>query len=69
MSDYAANVGLRLMVDVPTLNALYRHLLTARRRKADNTRMYAYWLAEQEAGRTPKAPGVGQERAVTSSVA
>jgi hypothetical protein len=41
------------MVDVPTLNALYRHLITAGRRKA-HTRMYAHRLAEQETGRPPR---------------
>jgi hypothetical protein len=42
-------------IDVPTLNALYRHLLTAGRRKPDNnSRMYEYWEAQSAASRVPK---------------
>lgn len=42
-------------IDVPTLNALYRHLLTAGRCKPDNnTVMYQYWLTRQNAGGEPK---------------
>jgi integrase len=53
-------------VDVPVLNMLYRHLLTAGRRKADNnSRMYAYWLAEQEAGRESKPQEIVDQCAVT----
>jgi integrase len=46
-------IGRRLLqrVDVPTLNALYRHLLAGGRCKSDNnTRMYEYWEARQAAG-------------------
>ncbi len=43
-------IGSRRLQDitVPTLNMLYRHLLTAGRRKADkNTSMYDYWKSRQ----------------------
>jgi len=37
---------------VPTLNALYRHLLANGRCKPDNnSRMYEYWAAQRVAGR------------------
>lgn len=53
-------------VDVPTLNTLYRHLLTAGRRKVDNnTRMYAYWQSEQEAGRAAKPREIAEKCGVT----
>lgn len=40
-------------VQVPTLNALYRHLLGSGRRKRDtNTLMYEHWSARQAAGQT-----------------
>jgi integrase len=39
-------------IDVPTLNTLYRHLLSNGRCKPDNnTRMYEYWKSQQAAGR------------------
>ena len=42
-------------VDVPLLNALYRHLLTAGRCKPDsNTLMYEYWETRTRAGHDPK---------------
>jgi integrase len=42
-------------IDVPTLNALYRHLLKAGRRKPDNNaRMYDYWHRRLLAGVEPK---------------
>jgi integrase len=42
-------------VDVPLLNALYRHLLTAGRRKPDsNVLMYEYWENRTRAGHDPK---------------
>lgn len=42
-------------VDVPLLNALYRHLLTAGRCKPDsNALMYEYWETRTRAGHDPK---------------
>jgi integrase len=42
-------------IDVPTLNALYRHLLAAGRCKKDtNTVMYEYWSTRCKAGVEPK---------------
>lgn len=42
-------------IDVPKLNALYRHLLSAGRCKRDtNTIMYEYWSARRKAGVDPK---------------
>lgn len=42
-------------VDVPLLNALYRHLLTAGRCKPDsNTLMHEYWETRTRAGHDPK---------------
>ena len=42
-------------VDVPLLNALYRHLLTAGRCKPDsNALMYEYWESRTRAGHDPK---------------
>ena len=42
-------------IDVPTLNALYRHLLSAGRRKRDtNTIMYEYWSTRRRGGFDPK---------------
>jgi integrase len=42
-------------IDVPALNALYRHLLKAGRRKPDNNaRMFDYWKTRQVAGVEPK---------------
>jgi integrase len=42
-------------VDVPTLNALYRHLLSAGRCKPDsNTLMYEYWERRVREGADPK---------------
>jgi integrase len=44
-------------LDVPTINAFYRRLREQGRRKADtNSRMYAYWKQETDAGRpvTPR---------------
>lgn len=53
-------------LDVPTLNAFYRHLLTAGRCKPDcNTRMYEYWAGERTAGRDPKATELAEKCGVT----
>ncbi len=42
-------------IDVPTLNALYRHLLSAGRCKRDtNTIMYEYWSARRKADVNPR---------------
>lgn|GEM_PF-457832 len=41
-------------IDVPVLNALYRHLLTGGRRKPDNNRaMFDYWTTRRVAGVEP----------------
>lgn len=53
-------------IDVPTLNALYRHLLTEGRRKVDNnSRMYAFWKSEMAAGRMPKPEEIADKCGVT----
>jgi integrase len=53
-------------IDVPTLNALYRHLLASGRRKPDsNTRMYGYWESQRAAGRDLSPRELAAEAGVT----
>jgi integrase len=57
-------------VDVPVLNALYRHLLTAGRCKPDsNTRMYAYWEGRTRSGHEPKPREIAAHFGVSISAA
>jgi integrase len=61
-SDYTdayvvPSIGKRRLqdIDVPTLNALYRHLLSAGRRKRDTNKiMYEYWSTRRLAGVDPR---------------
>lgn len=72
-SDYrdayvAPNIGKRRLqdLDVPTLNALYRHLLTAGRCKPDNnTKMYEYWKTRCKAGVEPSPAEIARNCKVT----
>jgi integrase len=62
------NIGKRKLqdIDVPTLNALYRHLLSAGRRKHDtNTTMYEYWATRRKAGVDPKPNEIAKHCNVT----
>lgn len=48
-------------LDVPTLNALYRHLLQAGRCKRDtNSIMYEYWSERSRAGQEPKPKEIAE---------
>lgn len=53
-------------IDVPTLNALYRHLLKAGRCKADNnTVMYEYWHTRKLSGVEPKPKEISENCGVS----
>jgi hypothetical protein len=62
------NIGKRRLqdIDVPMLNALYRHLLSAGRCKRDtNTVMFEYWSTRRASGVEPKPKEIAEHCKVT----